>query len=139
MNATPISAYQETMGMLYFARMLDKIRKFARGELRDDFRENLGSGFDGRCCGYLRVKYEDLKRRVLEGGSDEEILRWCFTQGRSLDEGDILIWNEFLRKRGWKDAASELLAKRKQESGLADRAEIETMLEYFEWDEGRKP
>jgi gluconokinase len=83
MNTPPISAYQQTFGMLYFARMLDKIRKFARGELRADFHKNLGIGFDGRCNGFLRVKYEDLKRRTLEGGSDEEILGWCFQNGRS--------------------------------------------------------
>jgi hypothetical protein len=138
MNTFPISAYQQTLGMLYFPRMLDKIRKFAKDELHPDFHKNLGTGFDGRCTGYLRVKYEDLKRRTLEGGTDEEILRWCFQKGRELDAQDILIWNEFLRKRGWKDEASEILAKRKEESGLADKHEIQTMLEYFEFDEGRK-
>ena len=138
MNTPPISAYQQTFGMLYFARMLDKIRKFARGELRADFHKNLGIGFDGRCSGFLRVKYEDLKRRTLEGGSDEEILRWCFQNGRELNDQDILIWNEFIRKRGWNDEASATLAKFKQESGLSDRHEIQTMLEYFEFDEGRK-
>jgi gluconokinase len=138
MNTPPVSAYQQTLGMLYFARMLDKIRKFARGELRADFHKNLGTGFDGRCTDCLRVKYEDLKRRTLEGGTDEEILRWCFKNGRELDAQDILIWNEFLRKRGWNDEASEILAKRKEESGLSDKHEIQTMLEYFEFDEGRK-
>jgi len=138
MNTPPISAYQQTLGMLYFARMLDKIRKFARGELQADFHKNLGSGFDGRCSGYLRVRYEDLKRRTLEGGSEEEILRWCFRNGRELNTDDILIWNEFIRKRGWNDEASATLAKYKQESGLSDRHEIQTMIEYFEFDEGRK-
>jgi len=118
--------------------MLDKIRKFASGELRADFHKNLGIGFDGRCSGFLRVKYEDLKRRTLEGGSDEEILRWCFQNGRELNDQDILIWNEFIRKRGWNDEASATLAKFKQESGLSDRDEIQTTIEYFEFDEGRK-
>jgi gluconokinase len=138
MNTFPISAYQQTLGMAYFARMLDKIRKSARAELHPDFHKNLGSGFDGRCTGYLRVNYEDLKRRTLEGGSDEEILRWCFQNGRELNADDIYIWNEFLRKRGWNDEASASLAERKAESGLSDRNEIQTMLEYFEFDEGRK-
>jgi gluconokinase len=138
MNTFPISAYQQTLGMVYFARMLDKIRKFARGELHPDFHKNLGNGFDGRCTGFLRVKYEGLKPRTLEGGSDEEILRWCFQNGRELNADDIYIWNEFLRKRGWNDEASASLAERKAESGLSDRNEIQTMLEYFEFDEGRK-
>ena len=139
MNSAPISAYQETLGMVYFARMLDKIRKFDKGELHPDFHKNLGTGFDGRCSGYLRVRYEDLKRRTLGEGSDEEILRWCFQNGRELNADDILIWNEFMRKRGWNDEASARLATFKQQSGLSNREEIQTIFEYFEFDEGRKP
>jgi hypothetical protein len=138
MNPTPISGYKETLGMIYFARMLDKIRKHARGVLRPDFLENLGKGFDARCAKFLRVEYDRLKDRVLQGGSDEEILKWCFANGRELDAGDIQVWNEFIRKRGWNDEASEILIKRKKESNLAQRDDIQTMLEYFEVDEGRK-
>ncbi len=124
--------------MIYFARMLDKIRLHAAGTLRDDFCDNLGSGFDGRCTGFLRVNYADLVERVLQGGSDEEVLQWCFESGRTLSEGDIFIWNEYLRKSGWNDANTETLARRKRESGLESRDEILTMAEYFEYDEGRK-
>jgi len=138
MKKPPISAYQETLGMIYFARMLDKIRRHAAGSLREDFCDNLGSGFDGRCIGFLRVKYEDLVVKVLAGGSDEEILQWCFQTGRALDDGDIFIWNLYLKKVGWNDGVSEILARRKKESGLDGRDEIQTMLEYFEYDEGRK-
>lgn len=138
MRTVPISAYDQTSGMYYFARMLDKIRLHSEGALRDDFISNLGRGMDQRCTGLLRVDYQKLCQRVLEGGSDETILQWCFSTGRELDEGDIYIWNEFLRKVGWNDAVSELLDRRKLESGLQDRDEIETMTEYFEYDEGRK-
>jgi gluconokinase len=138
MKTAPLSAYQETLGMIYFARMLDKIRRHAAGTLREDFCDNLGSGFDGRCANLLRVAYADLVARVMQGGSDEEILKWCFETGRELNEGDIFIWNNYLKKAGWKDGASEILARRKKESGLEARDEIETMLEYFEYDEGRK-
>jgi gluconokinase len=76
MKTAPLSAYQETLGMIYFARMLDKIRRHAAGTLREDFCDNLGSGFDGRCANLLRVAYADLVARVMQGGSDEEILKW---------------------------------------------------------------
>lgn len=124
--------------MIYFARMLDKIRLHAAGNLRDDFCENLGAGLDGRCVNFLRVPYADLAARTLLGGSDEDILRWCFEHGREPNEGDIFVWNQFLKKVGWQDGVSEILVRRKQESGLADRDEIMTMVEYFEYDEGRK-
>lgn len=138
MKSVPASAYQETLGMIYFARMLDKIRLHAAGNLREDFCENLGTGLDARCVNLLRVNYPDLVARTLQGGSDEEVLRWCFENGREANEGDIFVWNEFLRKVGWQDGVSEILVRRKIESGLGDRDEIMTMVEYFEYDEGRK-
>lgn len=134
----PISAYVETKGLVYFARCLNKIRLHARGELREDFHSQLGQGFDGRLCAYLRVDYAALRDRTLAGGTDEEILAWCCDTGRDLNETDVIVWNEFLTKKGWRDGASESLANRKASSGLADRHEIETMVEYFEYDEGRK-
>lgn len=134
----PISAYQLTLGMLYFARMLDKIRKRAEGRLAADFHANLGKGFDGQCAGFLRVPYEALVRRTLEGGSDEEILQWCYQFGRPLDELDVRIWNGYLSRCGWNDSMSDLLAQRKRECGWQDVEEIQTMLEFFEYDEGRK-
>lgn len=138
MKSAPLSAYQETLGMVYFARMLDKIRLHAAGKLREDFCDNLGKGFDGRCLNFLRMDYEDLKARVLIGGGDEEILNWCFEAGRELNEGDIFVWNQYLKKAGWKDGTTEMLIRRKKESGLEALDEIETMAEYFEYDEGRK-
>ncbi len=138
MKSVPLSAYQETLGMIYFARMLDKIRLHAADKLREDFCDNLGSGFDSRCVNYLRVNYQSLVAHVLQGGNDEEILNWCFENGRELSEGDIFIWNQYLSKVGWKDAVAETLARRKKESGLEGRDDIQTMLEYFEYDEGRK-
>lgn len=138
MKSVPLTAYQETLGMVYFARMVDKILLNSHGNLREDFTTNLGSGFDGRCTGFLRVDYAKLVERVLQGGSNEELLQWCFQNGRPLDEGDIFIWNNYITRVGWKDGTSEILARRKRESGLESRDEIETMFEYFEYDEGRK-
>lgn len=138
MKSAPLSAYQETLGMTYFARMLDKIRLNAAGNLREDFCDNLGTGLDGRCVGFLQVDYAKLVERVLLGGSDEVILNWCFQMGRALTENDIFIWNHYLKKVGWNDATSEILIRRKKESGLEDREEIQTMVESFEYDEGRK-
>lgn len=138
MKQTPISAFEETYGMIYFARMVDKIRKHATGNLREDFVENLGKGFDGRCCDYLRVDYAALTRQTIAGASDEELLAWCYENGRPLNEGDISIWNEFLSKRGINDTTTEVLARRKADAGLAHRDDIQTMLAFFEVDEGRK-
>jgi hypothetical protein len=139
MKQTPLSPFVAVGGMLYFARMLDKIRKHARGELREDFHEMLGNGFDGRCCRFLRVDYAALKGRTLQGGTDEEILAWCQQNGRGLSEEDILLWSTFARKRGWNDEATAGLAKNKAASGLAHRDDLITFFDYYEVDEGRAP
>lgn len=138
MTTPPRSASDQCRGMNYFPRMLDKIRLFARGELRPDFHRNLGKGADSWCTGFLRVDYAALRERVLAGGTDEEILDWCFDHGRRLDQIDLMVWNSFVLKLGWNDMASSRLEKLKAESGLQDRPEIQTMAEYFEYDEGRK-
>ena len=134
----PLRSPSEKVGELfYFGRMLDKIRVHARGELPADHVPNLGKGFDGRCVRFLGIKYEDLVARVNAGGTDDEILEWAFAKGRKPSEEEMEIWNEFMRKCGWNDEISEILARRKKESGLSDRDDIETMFNYIDMDEGR--
>jgi gluconokinase len=124
-------------GLVYFGRMLDKIRVHARGELPADYQPNLGRGFDEFCTSFLRIDYQRLVARVLAGGNDEELLEWCFENGRRPDENEILVWNDFMRKRGWNDDISETLTRRKQEAGFADRSDICTMFDFIDADEGR--
>jgi len=140
MSATqcPISAYEETKGLRYFPRMLSKIRLQAKGELREDFHEMIGNGLDARLCQFLHVDYAQLREKTLTTRSDEEVLAWVEENGRTISETDLLLWNHYVTKLGWRDQVSENLARRKAESGLSDRDEIETMIEYFEYDEGRK-
>ena len=129
-----------TKGMMYFPRMLDKIRLHARGELSADYHPNLGAtkAADGACCNFLRVNYVDLRERVLQGGTDEEILEWCFERGRRLNDGDVMIWNSFNSKLGWNDFATPRLEREKQKHGIVDRADIVTISDLIDFDEGRK-
>ena len=126
--------------MRYFARMIDKIRLHAREELPSDYHKNLGGvrTADGACCNFLRIHYRDLRERVMKGGPDEEILEWCFENGRRPNEGDLLVWNEFMRKFGWNDFATPTLEEQKQKLGMANRADIVTMGELFDLEEGRR-
>jgi hypothetical protein len=122
------SDYVEVEGLVYFGRMLDKIRLKAAGRLPADYYTGTANRthFDARCCRFLRVDYEKLRERVLSGGSDEEILAWCFQQGYRPIEDLIEVWNEFMKKRGWRDAGSEELTKAKNDRGYGDRADIQT-------------
>ena len=134
----PVRSPAEKLGgLVYFGRMLDKIRVHARGELPADYVPNLGRGFDAKCCVFLHLDYADLVKRVEEGARDDEILEWAFTSGRRPNDKEITMWNDFMRKFGWRDEAAETLERRKREAGMENRAEIETMFQFIDADEGR--
>ena|SRR5438067_13171882 len=133
------SPSEKVGGLFYFGRMLDKIRLHAKDELPADYHANLGKGFDEKCVKFLRIDYDQLVERVKRDGSDEQILQWCFDHGRRPTDHDIYVWNEFMRKRGWNDEVSEILQRRKQDAGMADRSGIETSFQFIDADEGRLP
>ncbi|MGI9088339.1 MAG: DUF5069 domain-containing protein [Chthoniobacterales bacterium] len=140
MSALPIrSPFAKVHGIFHFGRMLDKIKVHAHGQLPNEYVPNLGRGFDGRCVAFLKIAYPTLVERVGEEGSDEEILQWCFAQGRKPAEDEIHVWNEFMRKCGWNDGITETLDRRKKEASMSERAEIRTMFEFIDADEGRTP
>ncbi|PYK12098.1 MAG: DUF5069 domain-containing protein [Verrucomicrobia bacterium] len=132
MTTYPRSPKETTKGMMYFPRMLDKIRLHARGELHEDYHDNLGAPrtLDGACCNFLRVNYADLRGRVLQGGTDEQVLEWCF---------ENVVWNAFASKLGWRDSVAATLERRKKERGIADRTDILTIPDFIDFDERRSP
>ena len=141
MATYPKSPKETTKGMMYFPRMLDKIRLHLRDELHKDYQENFGAlkAADGTCCNFLRVHHRDLIERVKQGGTDEEILEWCFEKGRRLNDGDLFVWNGFASKLGWRDSISPRLEQRKKEAGIADRDDIATIPDLIDFAEGRFP
>ncbi len=138
MSESPLlSPYEKTSDLFYLPRMLGKIRLHAEGKLPAEYHANLGIGFDGQCAAFLGVEYRALVERVHQGGSDEEILQWCFEQGRKPSKEEIHFWNEFMRKRGWNDEASATLRRRLREGGWEDRSDIQTFFDFIDLDEGR--
>jgi hypothetical protein len=130
--------YEKTRGLFYFARMCSKIRLHAGGKLPPDYHEMLGQGFDGRTCRYLGVRYEDVKARVLAGQSDEEVLDWCLKNGRSLTDEQVLIYNSFMSKRGWRDdETAEYIPSKLKEYGFLEDGSVVTDFDLIEMDEGR--
>jgi len=133
------SPYDQTDGLCYFGRMLDKIRLHADGKLPKDYQPNLGKGFDARCVTLLAVDYDALQQRVLAGGNDKEILDWCHNNGTNPCTHLVDVWNEFMRKFGWNDQASATLQRRLVEGGFQNRPDIQTIFDYIDLDEGRAP
>jgi hypothetical protein len=140
-NQTPCSDYVETSGIIFFARMLDKIRLHAQGVLPAGY--NLGfsdlTSFDARFCRFWDADYDRLAAKTLEGGTNEELLRWCF-EGRNFpNDEQILVWNSFIIKRGWRDNGAPGLIVEKKLNGFADRDDIQTYVDLHDADEGRTP
>jgi gluconokinase len=135
----PKSPKETTKGLMYFPRMLDKIRMHLSGELHDDYKENFGAPQtgDSGLCNFLRVHHRDVIERVKQGGTDDEILEWCFEKGRRLNEGDVFIWNAFISKLGWRDRVTPRLEERKKEMGIADRNDVQCISDLIDFDEER--
>jgi hypothetical protein len=88
-------------------------RSQRQGRLRADFQGNLGIGLDGFCCRYLHVDYTALRERTLAGGSDAEILDWCYETARPVNETEAYI------------------------CGLGERTDLLTAFDFYDADEGR--
>jgi gluconokinase len=142
--AFPIRSPRDLVGgIAVFGRILDKVRLNAReGRLPEGYHLGVIPGkrtFDDRVCRLLDVDFDALTQRTLAGGSDEEILEWCFQTGRRPDAEQIEIWNGFMHKRGWRDAASKGLEEQKAEAGLGHRDDIVTFFDLMDAEEGRAP
>ncbi len=136
----PRSAHDATLGLIYFARMIDKMRLVREGLLPEVYHPFIGEGFDGRICHFLKVSYPVLRDQAALGGTNEELLEWCYQNGNRPSEQDILVWNKYASKTGWRDedtGATGRLAQNKIDSGLGDRTDIVTFFDYYDYDEGR--
>ncbi len=133
----PCSPGDTIHGLVYFRRMVDKIRLHAAGELGEDYISNLGKAFDDRCCKLLGISYEALATEVRKGLTDEQVWEWAVANGKAPDEEQTEVWNGFMSKRGWNDEVAETLARRKKEGGFEKRDDIRTMFDYIDADEGR--
>jgi gluconokinase len=134
------SPNHKTSGVVFFARLVDKIRLQAAGQLPEGYHVGFMEGnrtFDDRFCTFFDVPWSALQARVLEGGTDEELLAWAFAHGRQPSAEQIEVWNTFLLKRGWNDSGTPSLIKSKAEAGLADHEDIVTFFQLMDVEEGR--
>jgi gluconokinase len=139
----PIRSPRDTVGgIMVFGRILDKIRLHAGPGLPPGYHLGLIAGkrtFDDRVCCLLGVSFEALTARTLAGGTDEEILEWCFENGRRPEAEQVELFNGFMQKRGWRDAASAGLEVQKTEAGLGHRDDLVTFFDLMDTEEGRAP
>jgi hypothetical protein len=134
------SGYAKVGDLVYFGRMLDKVRLSDEGRLPPGY--NLGEQnplfFDGVCCRFLQVEYEQVVRQVRAGRSDEETLEWAYQAGKHPTEDEIRFWNSFMTKCGWRDQSTASLNRWKKQLGLENRADVQTFFDLYDADEGRE-
>lgn len=136
------SPFDQVKSLVYFGRMLDKIRLAAAGTLPEGWQPMRGNGmkgsFDQRCCTFLDIDYTALEAETLKGDkTDEHLFEWAFAKGSNPSAEQIEVWNGFMTKRGWRDAGTQRLNERLAEIGLPPGA-VETMFEFIDLDEGRQ-
>ena len=130
---TPRSDYDTTQGVLFFPRMLDKLCLKEQGLLPADYNYagcRVSDCFDDYFCRFFNIDEPQLVARVRAGGSDDEILDWCFASFGRRDEDKIKFWNNFVVKRGWRDDSTKELEETKRADGLADRTDIQTWRDF---------
>lgn len=139
MSDFPRSSYVEVRGVVFFARMLDKIRLHAAGRLASDY--NVGfadpTSFDARFCRFWNVDFDQISTRTLQGGTDEEIFDTFFPT--PLNPEHIIAWNSLILKRAWRDNQSANLQAMKESAGFGDRTDIQTYVDFHDAEEGRPP
>ncbi len=135
------SPFDPVKGIVYFGRMLDKIRLAAAGKLPGAWQAVRGTAskrsFDSRCCNFLHIDFTALEAETLKGRSDEDLLDWAFAHGRQPSEVEIEVWNGFMTKYGWRDSGMQRLNERLAEIGLPPGT-VQTMFEFIDLDEGRR-
>ena len=134
------SGYAKVGALVYFGRMLDKIRLADKGGLPPGY--NLGDEnplfFDSVCCRFLGVDYQQIVNQVRADRSDEEILEWAYQTGRRPTQDDIRFWNSYITKCGWRDRSTASLNRWKKQLGLENRADVQTFFDLYDADEGRE-
>ena len=97
------SPYDKIGGLVYFARLLDRVRSLARGEVPSECIENFEKDFDQECATFLRVTYELLVKYVNEGLSPRDFAVVFRDETTDPLKVRFTCGNEFVRKRGWND------------------------------------
>ncbi|MBI4401810.1 MAG: DUF5069 domain-containing protein [Nitrospirae bacterium] len=129
-------------GMAHLARFIDKIRLRHAGQIQDY--NYITVGFDKYLLDFLQIKGEEFEQRVLQGGTDEEILAWVETHTRTLTVDEIRQWNDRILTGSPKDDA----ARQRFQTRLAEVAKkrgvpveqlprATTWVDVIELDEGR--
>jgi hypothetical protein len=130
---------RETMdGWSYLPRYLDKIRLHLAGKLHSDYTENFGKGFDGFWLKAAGVTHEQMIEVVKNSVTDGEVCDWVHRNVKKSPAEKAAHWQDVLnRPKANNEEAKARLKMRKEQSGLSNRDDIKTFVDYIDADEKR--
>ena len=138
----PRSPKDEVNGLCHLGRLIDKIRMRNAGQIQDY--NYLTVGFDKYLLDKLEIQGTDLEKRVLEGGSDEDIVHWVKANGKAFTDEEKAEWNNMVLTFGPKaemaqkafDTNKSALAEKRGVS-VEELSDITTWTSLIDHDEDR--
>lgn len=130
---------RETMaGWTHLPRFVDKIRLHLAGKLPPDYQPNFCKGFDGAWLEAAGIKAEDFIEVVRRSITDGEVCDWVLKNVKKPDSVKTAHREKMFNYPRKEDAESQARLKmRKEQSGLSDRDDIRTFVDYIDADEKR--
>jgi len=130
---------RETMdGWSYLPRYIDKIRLHLAGKLHADYQENLGKAFDGMWLKAAGVTHEQFVEVVKNSITDGEVCDWVRINVKRTAAEKAAHWQDVLsRPLANDEGAKARLKMRKEQAGIAQRADITCFVDLIDADEKR--
>jgi len=134
----PRSPRESMDGWRHLPRYVDKIRLHLAGKLHSDYTGNLGKGFDGSWLKFAGVTHEQMVDVVKNSATDGQVYDWVRRNVKKSPAEKEACWQAILShpKAGDADGAARL-KMRKEQSGIANRDDIQTFVDYIDADEKR--
>lgn len=124
-------------GWVYLPRFIDKIRLHLAGKLHKDYQENFTKGFDGAWLKASGVAADKMIEVVKNSTTDGQVADWVRQNVKKTD-AEKAAFNKFVLNRGNDDdAVKERLKMRLKETGMENRTEITTFVDFIDVDEKR--
>ncbi len=134
----PRSPREVMAGWTYLPRFVDKIRLHLAGRLPADYQENLTKGFDGLWLKAAGVTAEQMIEIVRNSLTDGEVCDWVGKNVKKTDAEKTVFRDHILNHGRQNDEALRARLKlRKEQSGLGQRDDIQTFVDYIDADEKR--
>jgi len=125
-------------GWMHLPRFIDKVRLHLAGKLAPDYENNFCQGFDKLWIETAGVDPKEFIEVVRKSITDGEVADWVLKNVKKPEEVKAAHRERMLNYPRKDDVAmQERLKMRKEQSGLADRDDIRTFVDYIDADEKR--